>query len=123
MFKQLSICAALIVFATGAANAQQREAILQTIEVPGAAFDLVLAIPKTPAAMVDLGGSPDALVVHLVGGELALVFESAEQMLKTSDSLRSPVGAFHIQRNDINSATAVAVYMVPNGRILVSTEK
>jgi hypothetical protein len=44
-------------------------------------------------------------------------------MLKTSDSLRSPVGAFHIQRNDINSATAVAVYMVPNGRILASTEK
>jgi hypothetical protein len=123
MFKQLLICAALIVFATSAANAQQREAVLQTVEVPGAAFDLVLAIPKTPAAIVDLGGSPEALVMHLVGGELALVFESAEQMVKTADSLRSPVGAFHVQRNGINSAIAVAVYMVPKGGILASAEK
>jgi hypothetical protein len=123
MFKQLSICAALIVFATSAVNAQQREAILQTVEVPGAAFDLVLAIPKTPAAIVDLGESPDALVMHLVGGEIALVFESAEQMVKTVDSLRSPVGAFHVQHNGIDSTIAVAVYMVPKGGILASAKK
>ncbi len=123
MFKQLSTCAALIVFATSAVNAQQREAILQTVEVPGAAFDLVLAMPKTPAAIVDLGESPDALVARLVGGELALGFESAEQLLKTFDSLGSSVGTFYVKRDGINSPTPVAIYMVPKGAILASAEK
>jgi hypothetical protein len=49
MFKPLSIFAALITFGTGSVSAQQREALLQTIEVPGADFDIALATPKTPA--------------------------------------------------------------------------
>ena len=123
MLKHLAICAALIAFTSNFASAQQREAMLQKVEVPGAAFDLVVAMPKTPGGVVDLSESPDALVIHLAGGELALGFESAEQMLKTFDSLRSPVGAFRVQRNGINSLIPVAVYMTPKGGILASAEK
>ena len=46
MLKQLSICAALIAFTAGAANAQQKEATLQRLEVPGAAFDIIIAMPR-----------------------------------------------------------------------------
>ena len=123
MLKHLTMCATLIAFTSNPAHAQQREAMLQKVEVPGAAFDLVVAMPKTPGAVVDLSESPDALVIHLAGGELALGFESAEQMLKTYDSLRSPVGAFRVQRNGINSLIPVAVYMAPKGGILPSAEK
>ena len=80
MFKQLSICVAFIAFTMPTANAQQREAILQKVEVPGAPFDLVLATAKSPAAIFDLAESPDALVIHLVGGELALGFRQLDRL-------------------------------------------
>jgi hypothetical protein len=70
MLKYFSICTAFIVM-TGSINAQ-REAVLQTIEVPEAAFDIVLAMPKASGATIDLGRSPEAMVMHLIGGELAL---------------------------------------------------
>ena len=123
MFKQLSICAALIAFATGSANGQQREAILQKVEVPGAVFDLTLATPKTPTVVIDLSESPDALVIHLVGGELALGFESAEDMLKATEFLRSPVGAFHIRHGSTNARVPTAVYMVPKGHTLALAQR
>ena len=66
MLKHLSICAALIAFAAGAASAQQKEAVLQKMEVPGAAFDIILAMPKSQGATFDLSefagcarGAPD----------------------------------------------------------------
>ena len=123
MFKQLSICAAFIAFTMPAANAQQREAILQKVEVPGAPFDLVLATAKSPAAIFDLAESPDALVIHLVGGELALGFESAEEMLKASDILRSSVGAFHFRRDDRNARVPAAVYVIAKGDVLASAQR
>jgi hypothetical protein len=123
MLKHLTICAALIAFTSNFASAQHREAMLQKVEVPGAAFDLVVAMPKTPGAVVDLSESPDALVIHLAGGELTLGFESAEQMLKTFDSLRSPVGAFRVQRNDVHSPVPVTVYLVRKDGILASAKE
>src|SRR5215467_4957789 len=96
MLKRLSICAALIACVAGAANAQQREAVLRKVAVRGAGFDIVLAMPKPAGAIYNLGSSPDALLVHLIGGELALGFDGAEKMLKALDSLQVPVCAFHV---------------------------
>jgi hypothetical protein len=121
MFKPLSIFAALITFGTGSVSAQQREALLQTIEVPGADFDIALATPKTPGATIDLGKSPDALVIYLIGGELALGFESGEEMLKAIDSLRNPIGAFHIQSHSGGPSIPAAAYIAPRRRTLIST--
>ena len=106
MLKHLSISAALIAFATAPANAQQ-EAILQKVEVRGTAFDIAVAIPKAHGVKFDLGKTPEALVVHLIGGELALWFESHEAMLKALEWLRQPVGSFRAE------GKPVALYSVP----------
>jgi hypothetical protein len=115
MLKQLAICAALIAFAASAANAQQREAFLQKLEVPGGAFDIIVAMPKPGGVTFDLSESPDAFLVHLIGGELALGFENAEKMLKTFDSLRRPIGAFHVDGPALGSRIPIALYLVPTG--------
>jgi hypothetical protein len=115
MLKHLSICAALMALAPGPANAQQKEAMLQRMEVPGAPFDVIVAMPKPQGAVFDLSESPDALVVHLIGGELVLGFDDAEKMLKVLATLRRPVGALRVQSPDRRFPMPVAVYLVPEG--------
>lgn len=115
MLKHLSICAALMALATGPTNAQQKETMLQRMEVPGAAFDVIVAMPKPQGAVFALSESPDALVMHLIGGELALGFDDAEKMLNALGTLRRPVGALRVQSLDHRSSIPVAVYLVPAG--------
>jgi len=115
MLKHLSICAALMALATGSANAQQKEAMLQRMEVPGAAIEIIVAMPKPQGAAFDLSASPDALLVYLTGGELAVGFDDAEKMLKLLGTLRHPVGALRVQSPDQRSTIPVAVYLVPAG--------
>jgi hypothetical protein len=115
MIKHLSICVALMSLATGSATAQQKEAVLQRMEVPGAAFDIIVAMPKPQGTVFDLSESPDALVVHLLGGELALGFDDPEKMLKALATLRRPVGALRVQSPDRRFPIPVAVYLVPEG--------
>jgi len=130
MLKRLSICVALVTSCAGfvaiameSASAQQQEAVLQAIEVPGAAFDLIIAMPKVHAATIDLAMSPEALVVHLMGDRLALAFVDGAEMLKTLDSLRHPVGTFDVQDRNGNSQIPLAVYVAPRGNMLASAEK
>ena len=115
MLKHLSICAAILASGAGSVNAQQQEAVLHTIGVPGSTFDILLAMPKPQALFFDLSESPDALVIHLVGGKLALGFDGEEGMLKALDSLRRPIGAFHVESTDGKSLEPVAIYIVPKG--------
>jgi hypothetical protein len=112
MFKHLSICAAAVAFVIGSAHAQQ-EASLRRVEIPGAAFDIVIASPKPQGVRFDLGRSPDALLLHLIGGKLALEFDSAENMLKALDTLRQPVGSFNAEGRDGRPHEPVALYIVP----------
>jgi hypothetical protein len=123
MLKQLLICAALIVPGTSSAGAQQQEAVLQKIEVPGAGFDIILAMPKPAGETVNLGNSPDALIVHLIGGELALSFDAEEKMLQALGSLRLPVCAFDVEGKDRKPLKPVAVYIVPTGQTIASSSK
>src|SRR5690242_13416859 len=123
MFKSLSILATLGLLAGGAANAQQREATLQKLEVPGVDFDIVLAMPKAPHATFDLGMSPEATIIHLTGGELALGFETGEQMLAAVDSLRSPVGAFQVRQKRGGAPAPIAVYVVAKNAAVASAQK
>src|SRR5262249_29513503 len=81
-------------------------------ELPGVGFDLVLATPKSPAATIDLGDSPDALILHLTGGELALAFEDGSKMFEASDLLRHPGCAFRAS-GDGRAEKPVSVYVVP----------
>lgn len=113
MLKHLSIYAVLVAFAIGTANAQQR-AVLRKIEAPGTGFDVFIATPKSPGgASYSLSESPDALIIHLVGGELALEFDDVEKMVKALDLLRRPIGAFRMESPDRRLQIPVAVYIVP----------
>jgi hypothetical protein len=115
VLKQLSICVAVMAFAAGTAKAQQKEALLQRLDVPGAAFDIILAMPKPQGATFEFSESPDALLVHLIGGELALGFDDAETMLKVAAGLRRPLAALHIESRGLGLPIPVAVYLVPAG--------
>ena len=118
MLKSLSVFAALVALGVGQVHAQKQEAVLQLVEVPGAGFDFVLASPKPGAgALPDLGNAPDALVIHLHGGELAVAFEDAYEMLKAIDALRSPVWAHSVGQRPI------ALYMVPRAASVFRTAR
>ena len=116
MLKHLSICAALLALGTVPVAAQLQEAVLQRMEVSGTDFDIVLAMPKSPPQLMDdLSMSPEALIVHLVGGELVLAFDDAGKMLKAVESLRSPLNASRWVSKDGKTGTPFAVYVVPKG--------
>src|SRR4029453_11381272 len=86
MPKRLSICAALCALMSGPVVAQQQEAVLKRLELPEAAFDLVVVLPKSPPRpFYDLSESPDALVVHVIGGKLVLTFDDALEMIKAAE--------------------------------------
>jgi hypothetical protein len=116
MLKIFSICAALVAVGAGSVGAHEREAILQKIEVPDASFDMLVATTRSPnPAIYDLGDSPDALVIHLIGGELWLGFDDGAKMLDTLDMLQRPVGSFHLENPATNP---IAVYLVPKRKAL-----
>jgi len=94
------------------ATAQQREAMLERISVPGTGFDIVVAMPKPGGATYRLGNSPDALIVHLIGDDLALAFDDPWKMVKAFDYLRKPIGAFYVDSPDLKSRIPIALYMV-----------
>jgi hypothetical protein len=85
---------------------------------------MVVAMPKSSAAAIyDLGYTPDALVIHLIGGKLWIGFEDAGKMLKALDVLRRPIGAFHAESDDGTSTKPVAVYVVPKSDTPASLDR
>ena len=108
MLRQLAISGALLVGTMIPADAQQRQATLQRIEIPGASFDLLIAAPKLAGVIYDLAEAPDALLLNLAGRELALGFEHADAMLRTLELVRTPVCSFGGQ-----GRTAITIYTVP----------
>jgi hypothetical protein len=86
-------------------------------QVPGAGFNFVLAAPEPEGGTLpNLGSSPEALVVHLHGGKLAVVFDDAAKILRTLDSLKRPVCAFEVEGRGSPSAQPVALCMVPKSQ-------
>jgi len=112
MLKHISICATLVLLGASAVNAQQQQATLQNVELPGTGIDIVLAMPKTPTSNVNLAQSPDAPVVNLIGGHLALALDSQSAALQAWESLRRLGCAFLSEGK--NGTTPIAVYVVPN---------
>jgi hypothetical protein len=116
MLKYFSISVVLLTLGLSLGQAQQQEAVLHRVGVPGAGFDIIVARPSSSGETVDTGRSPDALVVQLIGGELALSFDSGERMLKALDSLQLPACAFQVERASAVSREPVAVYVVPKSQ-------
>src|SRR5207302_9402739 len=109
MLKRLAICCALVL-AAGSSSAPEREAILQKIEVPGTNFEMLVATTKPGGAIYDLGESPDALIIHLIGTKLWVGFDEVAEMLETMDILRRPLGSSHVANNEPDPT---ALYLTP----------
>jgi hypothetical protein len=86
---------------------------LQRVALPGAGFDLVVAIPKSDNIIYGLDETPDALVIRLHGGALILAFENVESMVRALDHLRKPIYSSEIMRNG-KSRMPISVYLVPS---------
>jgi hypothetical protein len=117
MLKVAAVCAALIAFATGPLGAYEREANIQRIAGSDDTSDMIVATPKSANAPIyDLGESPDALVIHLTGGELWIAFDDAAKMFEAIEMLRRPIAAFHVR----DRGNPVAAYIIPKGRALTA---
>jgi hypothetical protein len=123
MLKHFSISVVLLTLGLSLAQAQQQEAVLHRVGVPGAGFDIIVARPGSSGATVNLGRSPDALVIQLIGGELALSFDSEERMLRALDSLQLPACAFQVERASSISREPVAVYVVSKSQPAASARE
>jgi hypothetical protein len=110
MLRQLALCGMLTVATAVSAQAQQRHASLQRIEIPESSFDLLVAAPKPGGVIYDLAEAPDALLLNLAGGELAIGFARAENMLRTFELVRGPACSFPGR-----GRTPIAIYLVPKG--------
>ena len=111
MCKQLTMLGMLLALAADPVFAHPLEAFLQRVSVSGAPFDIVLALPKSPPKLMDdLNMSPDALLMHLTGGELIAAFEDAREMLKMAEALRSSMSNSHWVGKD---GAPSAIYLVP----------
>jgi len=123
MFRYLAIFAALLAFGSNPGKAQQQEAVLHRINLPDAGFDVIVARPSSSSAIINLGRSPEALVIHLIGGELALSFDSEERMVRALDSLQLPACAFQVERPGGTSREPVAVYVVSKSQPVASAHQ
>jgi len=114
MLKQHSICAAIVLLATGSAEAQQSGPLWQKLEVPGADFVVVFATTTNPvAASSSLRGSPDPLVVYPAGSELAFAVDGeVEKLFKDIGAAQFPACAFRVERQGRKPLAAIA-YVLP----------
>src|SRR5262249_60219241 len=95
-------------------KAEQQDTPLECSELPQAGFDLVVATRKSRAPSIHLDASPDALVLPLAGGRLALSFEDAGKMIAMIDTLQRPGCSFQTARHDSLPAQPGSVYVVPS---------
>ena len=113
MFKYISICVALVAFGSAPANAQQQEASLLKVDMPGIGFDLVFAMAKPGSARSDLRRMPDPLVIYSGDGELAFAIDDKTlDMLKDVNVLYAPACTFRAA-SATGKTTPVSVYVVP----------
>ena len=114
MLKQLSICAALLVLATGAVNAQQREAVVQRVGVAGAEFDLAVVSAKPSASSLDWREEMDPHLVHVGGGKLLLAYDYLTQsVFPQIESMLAPSCVFQADSRKSELRSPVAIYVVP----------
>jgi len=58
MFKFLSIVTALVVIGVGSAKAQERQAVFQKVTVPGASYDMIIAVANPGSPVVYFRDQP-----------------------------------------------------------------
>jgi hypothetical protein len=115
------LCAAFASIAAGAADAQQREAVLQTVEVTDAGFNIVIATAKQGGATADFRGQPDPNIVYLADGELVYAYTGRLQELFDAGILMVPACTFLVERKDYSPRTPVVIYVIPKDKMPLAT--
>src|SRR5262245_5293792 len=113
--RRLICVTAATVIAAGTAQAQQREAILQQVEVANAGFDIVIATAKPGGATADYRGQPDPNLVYLAGGNLVYGYTGGRQDLAEDAIFTPPACSFHVEPKASGPRTPVVIYVVPKG--------
>jgi hypothetical protein len=110
-------CALLATLVAGAADAQQREAVLQKVELANAGFNIVIATARLNGATADFRKELDPNIVYLADGELVYAYTGRLQELSDIGILMVPACTFHVERRDYSPPTPVVVYVIPKGDI------
>ena len=108
------------VIGVGVAQAQQREAVLQQVEVANASFSIVIATAKPDGAMADYRAQPDPNLVYLAAGDLVYPYTGTRKDLQEDSIFTAPACHFHTQPNASGPQVPVVVYVIPKSAPLAT---
>jgi hypothetical protein len=103
------------VIGVSVAQGQQREAVLQWVEVANAGFDIVIAAAKPGGATTDYREQPDPNLVYLPAGDLVYAYTGGRQDLAEDVIFTPPACSFNVGRKDLGPRTPVVIYVIPKG--------
>lgn len=103
------------VIGVGVAQAQQREAVLQQVEVADAGFRIVIATAKPGGAMADYREQPDPNIVYLAAGDLVYPYTGSRQDLGEDAIFTAPACHFSVKRTDSGPRMPVVIYVMHDG--------
>jgi hypothetical protein len=103
------------VIGVGVAQGQQREAVLQRVEVANAGFDIVIATAKPGGATADYREQADPNLVYLSAGDLVYAYTGNRQDLGEDAIFMPPVCSFNVERKDFSPRAPVVIYVIPKG--------
>jgi hypothetical protein len=112
---RLIYMAVATVIGAGAAQSQQREAVLQRIEIAGAGFDVVIATPKPGSASADYRAQPDPNLVYLGNGDLIHAYTGDRQDPAGDAIFSPPASTFNVEHKASGTRTPVVIYVIPKG--------
>lgn len=101
-----------IAIGAGAAQAQQREAVLQQYDLADAGFSIVIATAKSGGATADFRGLPDPNLVYLAAGNLVYAYTGLRKELAEDAIFEAPACSFHLKSNASDHQAPVVVYVI-----------
>jgi len=116
----LTVAAAI---GAGGAQAQQREAVLQQVEVANAGFSIVIAMAKPGSPTVDYRGQPDPNLVYLAAGDLVYPYTGGRQGLGEEVIFTAPACSFYVEGKDFSPRMPVVIYVIPKGTTMPRTQQ
>ena len=111
------------VICAGTAQAQQREAVLQQVEVANASFNIVVATAKPGGATADYRAQPDPNLVYLPAGDLVYAYTGSRQALAEDVIFTPPACSFNVERRDFSPRAPVIIYVIPKGTPPIATSR
>src|SRR5690348_8637915 len=99
--RRLMYLTAATVICASMAQAQQREAVLQQVEVANAGFTIVIATAKPDGATDDYRKQPDPNLVYLAAGDLVYAYTGVRKDLAVDAIFTPPACSFNVGPEDV----------------------